>query len=65
MGGGGGYDIGASFSMASSSTSGVHADNRFFAGDFIVGQKKPNPVWLWPVVIGSAVLLAVLLIVRR
>jgi hypothetical protein len=64
----GGYDIGASFSASSSSTSGVRSDNPFQEGDFLVGggaKKTTTPTWLIPVIIGAALIVAVLLIIRR
>jgi hypothetical protein len=62
----GGYDIGASFSMSSSSTSGVRSDNPFHEGDWIIGSgAHKNPAWLVPVIVGAALIVAVLFLVRR
>jgi hypothetical protein len=64
MGGGGGYDIGLSASMASSATSGLQGNFSNLFGAKSAGGLQ-LPVWLPFALIGGAVLVAVAWIVTR
>lgn len=63
-----GYDINASASGSSSATSGLRqAYGDFGGGDFIVGRgsKSELPPWTWPALIGGALLIAIVWLMRH
>ena len=57
-----GTDLGLALSFAADANSGLQGNNKF--GDIIAGAKK-TPQWIWLAVLGGALVLGVLWIVRR